>query len=67
VELKMSNQQREPKNPENKPEQKTDATAILSPEELRAISGGGGGPGNPLNPKNPTTPVGTIPGVVLKK
>jgi hypothetical protein len=36
----MSNQQRDQSKAETKTEKKTDATAILSPEELRAISGG---------------------------
>jgi hypothetical protein len=64
----MSNQPRDQKKPESKPEQKTDATAILSPEELRAISGGTGSapsPGPTQPPKNPI-PVGTIPSIVVK-
>jgi hypothetical protein len=42
--------------PEPKNEQKKTETTILSPEELRAISGGVGAP-------NP----GPLPGVVIKK
>jgi hypothetical protein len=60
----MSNQPREQGKAGTKPEQKTDATAILSPEELRAISGGAGGVGG----TNPTNPVGnTGPNVIVKK
>jgi hypothetical protein len=59
VELKMSNQQ---KKPETKAEQKTDATAMLSPEELRAISGGGGtGLTPPPSTPPPGSPTGPAP------
>jgi hypothetical protein len=36
----MSNQPAKPTKPQPKPEKNTDATALLSPEELRAIAGG---------------------------
>ena len=64
----MSNQQREPKKPETKAEQKTDATAILSPEELRAIAGGaGGGITPPPKTTPPGSPGGPAPSVVVGK
>jgi hypothetical protein len=49
----MSNQPAKPTNPTPKSEKNTDATAVLSPEELRAIAGGGGQPST-----NPVTTVG---------
>ena len=39
----MSTQPAKPRNVEKTPEKKTDATALLTPEELRAISGGASG------------------------
>ncbi len=41
---KMSTQPSQPTKPATKPEKPTDATALLSPEELRAISGGASQP-----------------------
>jgi hypothetical protein len=38
----MSDQMRDKSKAETKTEKPTDATAVLSPEELRAISGGSG-------------------------
>jgi hypothetical protein len=40
----MSNQPANPTKPQPKPEKNTDATAVLSPEELRAIAGGASQP-----------------------
>jgi len=40
----MSTQPTNPIKPQPKPEKKTDATAVLSPDELRAISGGASQP-----------------------
>ena len=40
----MSTQPTQPTKPDTKPEKKTDTTTVLSPEELRAISGGAGAP-----------------------
>jgi hypothetical protein len=40
----MSTQPTNPTKPQPKPEKKTDATAVLSPDELRAISGGASQP-----------------------
>ena len=36
----MSMKQSQPTKPATKPEKQTDTTTLLSPEELRAISGG---------------------------
>jgi hypothetical protein len=36
----MSTQPTDPTKPQPKPEKNTDATAVLSPDELRAIAGG---------------------------
>ena len=41
---KMSTQPSQPTKPATKPEKPTDATALLTPEELRAISGGASQP-----------------------
>jgi hypothetical protein len=54
---KMSTQPVQPSKTEKRPEKNTDATALLSPDELRAISGGAGAPVNPP----PGTPVNTGP------
>lgn len=43
----MSTQPTNPTKPQPKPEKKTDATAVLSPDELRAISGGASQPPPP--------------------
>jgi hypothetical protein len=40
----MSNQPAKPIKAEKKPEKNTDATTLLSPDELRAISGGASQP-----------------------
>ena len=40
----MSNQPAKPTKPEMKPEKNTDKTTLLSPDELRAISGGASQP-----------------------
>lgn len=53
----MSDQRQDQTKPETKPEKKpTDATAILSPEELRGISGG----------TNKIPPPGPAPGAKTK-
>ena len=39
----MSTQPANPTKPQPKPEKNTDATAVLSPDELRAIAGGARG------------------------
>ena len=56
----MSTQPTKPTKSEQKPEKKTDATALLTPEELRAISGGaavstGGGGSTGSGGVNPNT------------
>jgi hypothetical protein len=61
----MSSQPKERSKPESKTEKKTDATAILSPEELRAISGGAGVPVSGGTPGNPGGSTG--PNIVIKK
>jgi hypothetical protein len=49
----MSTQPTKPTKPEAGAEKKTDATALLTPDELRAISGGGSPPTNTPPPKVP--------------
>jgi hypothetical protein len=56
VEPIMSDQRQDQTKSETKPEKKkTDATTILSPEELRAISGGTGQPVNAPKGPSPNT------------
>jgi hypothetical protein len=49
----MSTQPANPTKPQPKPEKNTDATAVLSPDELRAIAGGATSP-----PSGKTPPPG---------
>lgn len=58
----MSTQPTQPTKPATKPEKPTDATALLTPEELRAISGGASQP----PPTSGTGSGGVQPNIVGK-
>jgi hypothetical protein len=45
----MSTQPSKPTKPDTKADKKTDATALLTPDELRAISGGASSPPAPTS------------------